>query len=150
MMDGTNTVFGKVWPADWTTPEPTQWQSQWADSALPKPERTGYAGLAASSIGGLAQYEVNYILIKAAGLPTISRVQMAATPAVAMQAPILLPASATATNVTVSWFGQANLLASPDVAGPWTNAPVVSATNSYVIPASQQKPSEFFRIQWVQ
>lgn len=144
-MDGTNTVFGKVWLADWATPEPAQWQLKWADSALPTPERTGYAGLSASSNDGLAEYEVSYVLIKAAGLPTLPRVQMGATPP-GMQAPFFIGSAATATNVSVSWFGPANLVASEVVSGPWTN--VVSTTNVYVIPASEQKPSEFFRLEY--
>ena len=146
-MDGTNTVFGKVWLADWATPEPAQWQLLWADSALPTPtpHRTGYAGLTASSSDGLAEYEVSYVLIKAAGLPTIPRVQMATTPP-GMQPPFFIGTTATATNVSVSWFGPANLEASAVVTGPWTN--VVSTTNVYVIPASSQKPSEFFRLQY--
>ena len=78
-MDGSNTVFGKAWPADWVTPEPAGWQLTWADSALPTPHRTGYAGLTASSNDGLAQYEVSYFLLKAAGLPSI-QVSAAASP----------------------------------------------------------------------
>ncbi len=40
-MDGTNSVFAKVWLADWATPEPTNWQLVWADSALEYTEAHG-------------------------------------------------------------------------------------------------------------
>jgi len=142
-MDGTNTVFAKVWPADWATPEPASWQLLWADSALPTPHHTGLAGLTASSSGGVAQTEVSYILIKAAGLPNI-QVSVAAT-APAMQAPFFLsPAISYASpDVTVSWFGPGSLVESPVLTGPWTN--VVSTTNSYVTP-SKLSPSEFYRL----
>ena len=145
-MDGTNTLFGKVWPADWITPEPADWQLKWADSALPTPHRTGLAGLTASSNDGMAQYEVSYILIKAAGLPSIQVASAASPPAV--QPPFFIGngVSLTPTNLTVTWFGQASLAASDVPSGPWTN--IVSTTNSYVIPASKQKPAEFYRLQY--
>ena len=145
-LDGTNTLFGKVWPADWITPEPADWQLTWADAALPTPHRTGLAGLTASSKDGMAQYEVSYILIKAAGLPS-TRVSSAAS-APATQPPVFIGngVSSTPTNVVVSWFGPASLAASDVPSGPWTN--IVSTTNTYVIPSSKQKPAEFYRLQY--
>jgi hypothetical protein len=142
-MDGTNTVFGKVWPADWATPEPTSWQLLWADSALKTPEHTGFAGLTAASSGGIAQSEVSYVLIKAAGLPSI-QVSVAATPP-AMQEPFFLNPAITyaAGDATVNWFGPGSLVAAPVVTGPWTN--VVSTTNTYVKP-TKLAPTEFFRL----
>ena len=149
-MDGTNSIFAKIWPADWATPEPVSWQLLWPDSGLTQTPkyRTGFAGLTAASNGGVAQSEVSYVLIKAAGLPNI-QVSVAAT-APAMQTPFFLNPAITyaATNVTVSWFGPGSLLASPDVTGQWTNAPTVSTTNSYVIPASKLSPAEFFRLSY--
>ena len=147
-MDGTNTVFGKVWPADWVTPEPVDWQLTWADSALPAPQRTGYAGLTASSNDGLAQFEVSYFLLKAAGLPGIV-VSTAASPP-GPQAPAFIGSGVTAnaSNITVTWFGQAALLASELASGPWTN--VVSTTNSYTTPLSKANRSEFYRLQYGQ
>jgi hypothetical protein len=145
-MDGTNTVFAKVWPADWTTPEPASWQLFWPDSSLPTPHHLGLAGLTAASADAMAQYEVSYVLIKAAGLPNIS-VSAAAT-APAMQAPFFLNPAITqvGTNVSVGWFGSASLLAAPVVTGPWTN--VVSTTNSYVTPKAKLKPEEFYRLRY--
>jgi len=73
-MDGVNDLFGRVWAADGVTPEPSEWQMTWTDSSvpkLPKPLRSGYAGITGSSINGVAEFDVDYILIKAAGLPSI-------------------------------------------------------------------------------
>ncbi len=147
-MDGSNTVFGKVWLADWVTPEPAGWQLTWADSALPTPHRTGYAGLTASSNDGLAQYEVSYFLLKAAGLPSIQGSAAASPPAI--QPPLFIGGGVTAspTNVIVNWFGSGALVASDAVTGPWTN--VVSTTNSYVTPVSRLKAAEFYRLQYAQ
>jgi len=151
-MDGVNSIFAKIWLADWTTPEPVSWQAVWPDSGLTQTPkyRTGFAGLTAASNGGVAQTEVSYVLIKAAGLPNI-RVS-AATAGPAMQAPFFLNPAITyaSTNVTVSWFGPASLLASPVPTDQWTNAPTVSTTNSYVTPESKLKPSEFYRLRYPQ
>ena len=61
--------------ADGITPEPKDWQLTWRDSAIPKPLRKGFAGISGSSVdasgNGLGHLEVDYILIKAAGLPEI-------------------------------------------------------------------------------
>jgi hypothetical protein len=153
-MDGTNSVFGKVWLADWATPEPASWQMVWPDASLPTTGtspiikyHTGFAGLTAASAGGIAQSEVSYVLIKAAGLPNIT-VSVAAT-APAMQEPFFLSPAITYANpdVTVNWFGPGSLVAAPLVTGPWTN--VVSTTNSYVMPV-KLSPSEFFRLLYPQ
>ena len=144
-MDGTNSVFAKIWPADWSTPEPASWQLFWADSSLTQTPkyRGGYAGITAASNGGVGQTEVSYVLIKAAGLPDI-QVSVAPT-APAMQAPFFLSPAVTYANpdVTVSWFGPGSLVAAPALTGPWTN--VVSTTNSYVTPA-KLSPLEFYRL----
>jgi hypothetical protein len=148
-MDGTNTVFAKIWLADWATPEPASWQLFWADSSLTQTPKYlgGFAGLTAASNGGIAQSEVSYILIKAAGLPNIT-VSVAAT-APAMQAPFFLNPAITyaPSDVTVNWFGPGSLVAAPVVTGPWTN--VVSTTNSYVMP-TKLSPSEFYRLSYPQ
>lgn len=79
---GAYDVFGKVWKADGTTPEPENWQLMW-DYTPTRSARTGYAGLAASSSGGIAEFEVDYILIKASGLP-----QITVTPQSFVQVPV--------------------------------------------------------------
>jgi len=51
----------KFWPADGTESEPADWQITWD-----RPEHSGFAGLTGGS-GGLSEFEVDYVLIKAAG-----------------------------------------------------------------------------------
>jgi hypothetical protein len=65
---GVNDVFAKIWPADGSTVEPANWQLSW-DYTPTRTTRTGYAGIAAGSLAGVSEFEVDYILIKAAGLP---------------------------------------------------------------------------------
>jgi hypothetical protein len=57
--------FGKIWDAG-GTPEPANFDLTW-DSRF----RAGLAGLTTNSIGGQAVLEVDYVLIKADGLPVI-------------------------------------------------------------------------------
>ena len=60
-------AFGKIWPADGSAAEPAAWETfDYSDSV-----RTGFAGIAAGSSGGISEFEVDYVLIKAAGLPEI-------------------------------------------------------------------------------
>ena len=68
-MGGVNDVFGKIWLGDGTQAEPANWQLTW-DYTPGQAERTGFAGVTASS-GGAFQFDVDYILIKASGLPSI-------------------------------------------------------------------------------
>ena len=82
---GVNDVFGKIWLGDGTQSEPASWQLKW-DYTPARPTRTGFAGITASS-GGTFEFDVDYILIKAAGLPNIL---------VAPSAFIQLPVSITA------------------------------------------------------
>ena len=63
-------VFGKIWRADGTEQEPADWQTSY-EYVPGRSARSGLAGIAATSSGGLAEFDVDYILIKAAGLPTI-------------------------------------------------------------------------------
>lgn len=66
---GQADAFAKIWPADGATPEPLTWQTwDYAPSVAP---RTGLAGIAGSSLDGLSEFEVDYVLIKALGLPQI-------------------------------------------------------------------------------
>src|SRR6266853_1546186 len=67
---GVKDVFGKIWAADGTVAEPANWQLTW-DYTPTYFTRSGYAGITASSAGGVLQFDVDYILIKAAGLPSI-------------------------------------------------------------------------------
>ncbi len=73
---GVNDVFGRAWLGDGSVPEPSAWQLAW-DYTPGRSTRTGYAGVTAGSLGGLAEFNVDYILIKAAGLPRILVAPMA-------------------------------------------------------------------------
>jgi hypothetical protein len=65
---GADDVFGKIWLGDGTVPEPAGWDMTWDYGA--GGGRTGFAGITASS-GGTLDFDVDYILIKANGLPAI-------------------------------------------------------------------------------
>jgi len=68
---GVNDVFGKIWLADGSQAEPANWQTTY-EYIPTRSTRTGFAGLAASSLGGTAEFDVDYVLIKAAGLPSVT------------------------------------------------------------------------------
>ncbi|MCL5098415.1 MAG: immunoglobulin domain-containing protein [Candidatus Omnitrophica bacterium] len=74
---GANNISAKVWLADGTVPEPTDWQSTWTQNG-----RTGYAGIEGPSNGAETDYEVDYVLIKAEGLPSIKVTAPSAIPAI--------------------------------------------------------------------
>jgi hypothetical protein len=63
-------LFARIWAGDMRTPEPTGWVT-W-DYTPDRLARVGFAGIAATSNSGLAEFEVDYILIKARGLPPIT------------------------------------------------------------------------------
>lgn len=67
---GVNDVFGKIWQADGTQAEPAAWQMTY-DYTPGRAARIGFAGIAATSTSGTAEFDVDYVLIKAAGLPSI-------------------------------------------------------------------------------
>jgi hypothetical protein len=62
-IDGNN--FGKIWDAG-STPEPASFDLSWSGRG-----RSGLAGLTTNSIGGGGTFEVDYVLIKADGLPSV-------------------------------------------------------------------------------
>jgi len=63
--DSSGNNLAKIWDAG-TTPEPPNFDLVWTNRG-----RSGLAGLATNSIGGQAVLEVDYVLIKANGLPPI-------------------------------------------------------------------------------
>lgn len=65
----TGDVFARIWPADGQTAEPTVWQA-WGYNG--RSILTGLAGITAGSSSGTSEFEVDYVLIKAAGLPEIT------------------------------------------------------------------------------
>jgi hypothetical protein len=146
-MDGTNTVFAKVWAADTTTPEPADWQVKWADASLPTPQHGGYSGITGCSGGGVGQFEVSYILIKSASLPSI-KVDFAPT-APALIPPVITGITGTTNNANVSihWFGGGLLQKAAALTGPWldvTNTlPPLVETLTGAKPAG---PQNFYRM----
>jgi len=68
---GQADAFAKVWAADGTTPEPADWQTTWDRHPAEARIRSGFAGITAGSAGGASVFDVDYILIKAAGLSSI-------------------------------------------------------------------------------
>jgi hypothetical protein len=71
---GANDVFAKIWLADGTVAEPTNWQLTWNYTPA-RSVRSGYAGvMAGSTAGGPTDYselDVDYCLVQATGLPVI-------------------------------------------------------------------------------
>src|SRR5262245_1749008 len=63
---GGNQLQAKFWLADGSVPEPEGWQINW-----PRVVHSGFAGLAGGS-GEVSEFEVDYVLIKAEGLPSIT------------------------------------------------------------------------------
>ena len=63
----TPTETGEIWPADGTTPESAAMTGTWNEG-----NRAGLAGLVADSNGGNGTFQVNYVLIEASGLPSIT------------------------------------------------------------------------------
>jgi hypothetical protein len=128
--DNTNSLFGKVWAADGVTPEPANWQLTWRDAAIPKPLRRGFAGIAGSSVdgsgNGLGHLEVDYILIKAAGLPQIKVDFKPVGPPLTV--PMFTGVTKLANNrLQVGWVGAGTLEQADSVAGPWAAVPAASA-----------------------
>ena len=143
--DKTNSLYGKVWVADGATPEPADWQMKWSDSAMQKPLRKGFAGIAGSSVdasgNGLGHFEVDYILIKAAGLPeiTVDFKPLGPPPTV----PEFTGVTKVSTNkFQLEWIGAATLEQADTVIGPWTAVPAASALG--IITASGAE--KFYRL----
>ena len=120
-------VFGKIWLADGTQQEPANWQILY-DYVPNRSTRSGLAGIAATSSGGMAELDVDYILIKAAGLPEI-----VAAPRSVVQIPASItvePRSQTVDEGTrVIFSAQAGGNPRPTVQWYRNDAPIVGATN---------------------
>jgi hypothetical protein len=143
-MDGTNSVFAKVWAADGATAEPSDWQLKWADSSLSTPQHGGFAGITGCSGDGTGQLEVDYVLIKSPSLPSI-KVAFDATAPSAATVPIFtgITGAANGTAVTVNWFGKSTLQSSTSLNGTWTdhtNLPPWKLTGTNLV------PQNFFRL----
>ena len=128
---GANDVFGKIWLADGTVAEPANWQLFW-DYVPSRSARTGFAGLLAGSSAsgdGYSEFDVDYVLIKAAGLPSI--VVMAGAVA---QTPVTItnqPQNQTVAEMSAATFG-VGATGNPIPVYQWfrDGIPIVGATNS--------------------
>jgi hypothetical protein len=127
--DGTNDYFGRVWPADGSTPEPVNWTMTYAGASNPSTKVLHYswAGVTGASSGGMAQLEVDYILIKASSLPSVTANFAPLGPPVNLAHMTIKPST---NNVTVNWFG-GNLQSAGTVAGPWTS--MASTPSPYTV-----------------
>jgi hypothetical protein len=105
-------IHGKVWPADGSSAEPLDWQVNWSRSG-----RTGFAGIQGPS-GGTTDFEVDYILIKAEGLPSIK----VAPNVFALVGPPVTPKLniiKVAEDVVLTWSGGGLLESTDNINGPW-------------------------------
>jgi CotH protein/lamin tail-like protein/Ig-like domain-containing protein/chitobiase/beta-hexosaminidase-like protein len=132
---GVNDVFAKIWLADGSVAEPANWQLVW-DYTPSRSTRTGYAGITASSLGGLAEFDVDYILIKAGGLPSIY-----VSPSAFVFTPVAItnqPQSQTVAELSpVTFSVGANGNPAPTYQWYKNNAAIAGALNaSYTIPAA--------------
>jgi MYXO-CTERM domain-containing protein len=73
VVDASGVPSGKIWPAG-GTPEPAGFNLTWDARG-----RAGLAGLTTNSIGGANEFEVDYFLVQASGLPSIQVVPEPAT-----------------------------------------------------------------------
>ena len=76
---GVNDVFAKIWLADGNTAQPPGWQLTWDYTPAFGSPCTGFAGITAGS-GGITEFDVDYFLVKAAGLPVIQVMSGASVP----------------------------------------------------------------------
>ena len=129
---GANDVFANLWPADGRVAEPAGWQLTW-NYTPGRSTRAGYAGLMAGSTGGgatdLAEFEVDYILIKAAGLPNI-----VVAPNAFAQSPATItsqPLSQTVLELATATFS-VGAAGNPPPTYQWSRngAPIPDATNA--------------------
>jgi len=67
VVDANGLPSGKMWDAG-AEPEPVDINLVWSNP--PQPSRFGLAGLVTNSINGASEFEVDYVLIQAAGLPS--------------------------------------------------------------------------------
>ncbi|HKQ40028.1 MAG TPA: lamin tail domain-containing protein [Verrucomicrobiae bacterium] len=125
---GANDVFGKIWLGDGTQAEPAAWQNLY-DYIPARSARTGYAGIVAGSAGGTSEFEVDYILIKASGLPSIT-----VAPSSFVQTPVTItnqPQSQTALQCRDATFS-VGYSGTPPITFQWyrDNAQIPNAINS--------------------
>lgn len=141
---GTDDVFGKAWLADGKTAEPTDWPLKW--NYIPtRTVRNGFAGITACSIDGTGTFEVDYILIKAEGLPSIKVNFDPQGPA--PTTPRFTKVAKTGNNVALEWIGAGVLQQANDGSGPWTDVTgAASAVTPSVITPNAANPNKIYRL----
>ncbi|MBL9167603.1 MAG: lamin tail domain-containing protein [Verrucomicrobiales bacterium] len=145
-LGGTNDIFGKIWKADGTEPEPANWQLT-ANYTPMRSARAGFAGISAGSLGSTSEFDVDYILIKASGLPSIT-----VSPAIFIELPVAITRQPQPLTVTE---GSPLLLAFGWTGNPTPNfqwfrngVPVPDATNaSFSVPAARLTDAGTFSVQ---
>jgi hypothetical protein len=130
-----NDVFARIWLGDGSVPEPNGWQLVWNYTPA-YPTRAGFGGITASSTGGTFEFDVDYILIKAAGLPGIVVV-----PSSFVQTPVAItnqPQSQTVNELApVSFTVGASGIPAPQYQWYKANRSVPGATDAaYTIPSA--------------
>ncbi len=140
--DGVNDHFGKVWPADGTTAEPEDWQMKWVDTGTGAAPAVhgGFPAITGCSADGLAQTEVDYVLVKSSDLPSITVNFPEQGPAV--NPPELKSITRGTNRVVVQWFGGA-LQSATAVTGPYNNLTANVASPSTNAASGTAK---FFRV----
>lgn len=138
---GTADVFAKAWLADGKTAEPSDWQLTW-DYNPTRTIRSGYAGITACSIDGIGTFEVDYILIKAEGLPSIKVAFEPQGPA--PTTPRFTEFKRSGTGLGLQWIGAGILQQANDASGPWTD--VAGAVTPRTITPSAANPTKVYRL----
>ena len=143
---GVYDVFGKLWLADGSQAEPAAWQIAW-DYTPGQSVRTGFAGIAAGSAGGTVQFDVDYVLIKASGLPNVS-----VAPNAFVKTPVSItnqpPASQLLVEGTAATFS-VGTAGSPPPTFQWyrNEAAVPDATNAiYTIPVLRLEHAGVYKV----
>lgn len=129
--DGTpgGIISTKAWAGDGSEPEPSDWQSIWKDPG--GITREGYAAIRAGfGVGVIMDFDVDYFLVAANGLPTI-------TPTLpsSLLPQVQLGIAVSGDNTTLSWPSgiQASYIlqsATSLTDGDWSNVDTSSVNNS--------------------
>lgn len=139
---GTADVFAKIWPADGVTPEPDQPQVTW-NYVPERTVRAGFAGITGSSSQtgvGTDTLEVDYVLIKAAGLPQITVAFSPLPPETPVGGAPTISIARSANDAVITFTG--TLEAADTVNGPY--AAVAGATSPRTVPLSSGA-AKFYR-----
>ncbi len=139
-------ISTKAWLGDGSQAEPTSWQSVWKDPC--GVTRVGYAAIRAGyGTGVTMDFDVDYFLVTAAGLPTISPKLPASL------APVVdLGIALNGANATLSWpaaVGNSFKLQSTGaLPSGWTNVTtsVIALDNRNTVTVTRSGQRQFFRL----